>query len=200
MSVYSPVMWLNVNFESKCKLKVIVFQLTIIVGLALPERLSVQRVEHLLILREQLASGFPGDFSGCIFPRKRQTEDSTRRIRTTLSWPLFGKITSQHNNWPFLPLLFDYNEIDYLWFLIVCLAGLNPILGAFFWALHSFHWIDPYFLCSHPGNSLNRLKTCKPGGVGGYSHTLPIRVCAAQRGRDFEAPDLERGIHFRGVF
>ena len=36
-----------------------------------------------------------------------------------------------------------------------------------------------------------------PGGV--YSHTLPIRVCAAQRGRDFEAPDLERGIHFRGV-
>ena len=38
----------------------------------------------------------------------------------------------------------------------------------------------------------------QPGG--GYSHTLPIRVCAAQRGRDFEAPDLERGIHFRGVF
>ena len=31
-------------------------------------------------------------------------------------------------------------------------------------------------------------------GGGGYSHTLPIRVCAAQRGRDFEAPDLERGI------
>ena len=38
-----------------------------------------------------------------------------------------------------------------------------------------------------------------PGG-GGYSHTLPVRVCAAQRGRDFEAPDLERGIHFTGVF
>ena len=29
------------------------------------------------------------------------------------------------------------------------------------------------------------------------SHTLPIRVCAAQPGRDFEAPDLDRGIHFR---
>ena len=29
---------------------------------------------------------------------------------------------------------------------------------------------------------------------------IPIRVCAAQRGRDFEAPDLEWGIHFRGVF
>ena len=43
--------------------------------------------------------------------------------------------------------------------------------------------------------------TAKPrGGGGGYSHTLPIQVCAAQRGRDFEAPDLERGIHFRGVF
>ena len=35
---------------------------------------------------------------------------------------------------------------------------------------------------------------------GGYSRTLPIRVCAAQRGRDVEAPDLERGIHFRRVF
>ena len=34
----------------------------------------------------------------------------------------------------------------------------------------------------------------------GYFHTLPIQVCAAQWGRDFEAPDLERGIHFRGVF
>ena len=38
------------------------------------------------------------------------------------------------------------------------------------------------------------------GPGGRYSHTLPIRGCAAQRGRDFEAPDLERGIHFRGVF
>ena len=38
-----------------------------------------------------------------------------------------------------------------------------------------------------------------PGG-GGHSHTVPVRVCAAQQGRDFEAPDLERGIHFRGVF
>ena len=29
-----------------------------------------------------------------------------------------------------------------------------------------------------------------PLGGGGYSHTLPIRVCAAQRGRDFEALKL----------
>ena len=42
------------------------------------------------------------------------------------------------------------------------------------------------------------LVNSKPGR--GYSHTLPIRVCAAQRSRDFEAPDLERGIFFRGVF
>ena len=35
---------------------------------------------------------------------------------------------------------------------------------------------------------------------GGYSHTLPIRVCAAQRGRNFEVPGLERGIHFRRGF
>ena len=39
--------------------------------------------------------------------------------------------------------------------------------------------------------------TAGPGG--GYSHTLPIRASAAQRDRDFEAPDLERCIHFRGV-
>ena len=38
------------------------------------------------------------------------------------------------------------------------------------------------------------------GGGGGNSHTLPIRVCAAQQGRDFEDPDLEWGTHFRGVF
>ena len=30
---------------------------------------------------------------------------------------------------------------------------------------------------------------------GGYSPTIPIRVCAAQWGRDFGSPDLERGIH-----
>ena len=42
------------------------------------------------------------------------------------------------------------------------------------------------------------------GGVtgvpGGYSHTIPIRVCAIQWGRDFEVPDLERGIHFQRRF
>ena len=41
----------------------------------------------------------------------------------------------------------------------------------------------------------------KPGGGGGgSSHILPIRVRATQRGLDFEARDLEQGIHFRGVF
>ena len=37
-----------------------------------------------------------------------------------------------------------------------------------------------------------------PGG--GVLPYITYTVCAAQRGRDFEAPDLERGIHFRGVF
>ena len=46
--------------------------------------------------------------------------------------------------------------------------------------------------------SSHRLKTLRWNP--GYAHTLPIRVCAAQRGRDFEAPDLVRGIHFRGVY
>ena len=36
-------------------------------------------------------------------------------------------------------------------------------------------------------------------GPGGYSPKIPIRVCAAQRGRDFGTPYLERGIHFRDV-
>ena len=47
---------------------------------------------------------------------------------------------------------------------------------------------------------IRKHRNTSPGvGGGGYSHTLPIGVCATQRGRDFEAPDLERGIHFRGV-
>ena len=37
---------------------------------------------------------------------------------------------------------------------------------------------------------------CYRGGGGTPIHLIPIRVCAAQRGRDFEAPDLERGIIF----
>ena len=45
-------------------------------------------------------------------------------------------------------------------------------------------------------------KVCErsDGNPGGYAHTLRIRVYAAQRGRGFETPDLERGIHFRGAF
>ena len=42
---------------------------------------------------------------------------------------------------------------------------------------------------------------CSPGGGGGWGVT-PIHYLygSGQRGRDFEAPNLERGIHFRGVF
>ena len=43
-------------------------------------------------------------------------------------------------------------------------------------------------------NRENPHVSCWVGARGGYSHTFPIRVCAAQRGRDFEAPDFERGI------
>ena len=50
------------------------------------------------------------------------------------------------------------------------------------------------------GSPKTKLITRRGAGGGGYSHTLPIWVCAAQRGRDLEAPDLERGINFRGVF
>ena len=45
--------------------------------------------------------------------------------------------------------------------------------------------------------------TPRPGGGGRYSHTLPKRVCAAHRGRDFrtgyllQRRFLERGIIFR---
>ena len=35
---------------------------------------------------------------------------------------------------------------------------------------------------------------------GGYSYTLPMRVCSAQRGREFEAPDLERGTLSEAFF
>ena len=43
---------------------------------------------------------------------------------------------------------------------------------------------------------------CLPreGGGGGYSHTLPIRACTAQQGRDFEAPDLQRGTISEAFF
>ena len=50
-----------------------------------------------------------------------------------------------------------------------------------------------------PGSCANILALMEYYGGGGYSHTLPIGVYATQRGRDFEAPDLEWGIHFGGV-
>ena len=59
--------------------------------------------------------------------------------------------------------------------------------------------MDPVFSHSPWGEGVGGHTIARVGG-GGESHTLPIRVCAAQRGHDFEAPDLERGIHFRGIF
>ena len=45
---------------------------------------------------------------------------------------------------------------------------------------------------------IDRHVTESPGGGGGYSHTLPIRVCAAPRCRP--TGSWLRGIQFRGVF
>ena len=63
----------------------------------------------------------------------------------------------------------------------------------------------PFIGMTKGSSVLTKVRTTRtptPAGRrgGGYSHTLRIRVCAVQRGRDFEAPDLERGIHFGGVF
>ena len=44
------------------------------------------------------------------------------------------------------------------------------------------------------------LASRRGGGGGTPIHYIIIRVCAAQRGCDFEASDLERCIHYRGVF
>ena len=94
----------------------------------------------------------------------------------------------------------------------------SPILPSFVgkeysifdWGIEGSHSVFPshtkqqfsfsfciHFYCLMQSRKIGRQP---PGEGGGHSHTLPIRVCAAQQGRDFEAPDLERGIHFRGVF
>ena len=61
-------------------------------------------------------------------------------------------------------------------------------------------WIRHWIYFGFPRGKQPLILSPEGEGGGGYSHTLPTLVCAAQRGRDFEAPDLERGIHFRGVF
>ena len=71
----------------------------------------------------------------------------------------------------------------YLRFVRVC----NPIIQTKLEQTHCCSYVYLKVKCNAFWQRLS------PGG-GGYSHTLPIRVC------DFEAPDLERGIHFRGVF
>ena len=76
-----------------------------------------------------------------------------------------------------------------------------------YWICHAMHCHAMPISTRAPVNITNityfreYLEAGQPGGWGGgYSYALPIRVCAAQQGHDFEAPDLERGIHFRGVF
>ena len=102
----------------------------------------------------------------------------------------------------------------------------SPSCTVFFYCHYYYHYY--YFYCVKPRFGINEIVTengivsdetstanelnkyfvnilqqiCKDNKArgGGYSHTLPIWVCVAQRGRDFKAPDLEWGIHFRGVF
>ena len=78
-------------------------------------------------------------------------------------------------------------------------AGCDNVVGLVFgdlWPSIIFTLCVAYF--DHNGGRAS-MRVSETRG-GGYSHTLPIRVCAAQRGHDFEAPDLERSIHFGGVF
>ena len=70
-----------------------------------------------------------------------------------------------------------------------------PVIGIVF---HCKHNQEP--ICSWQDFFPPEIRVGSTRGGGGSSHTLRIRFCAAQRGRDFEAPDLEWGVHFRGVF
>ena len=59
-------------------------------------------------------------------------------------------------------------------------------------------------LPSLPGNSGFAAATQEVCNIDVSGGVLPYitctGICAAQRGRHFETPDLERGIHCRGVF
>ena len=67
--------------------------------------------------------------------------------------------------------------------------NLRKMIRLFFIAIHTALWktIRLFVIAIH--TALWSLKYVSCPGVGGYSHTLPMRVCATQRGRDFEAPD-----------
>ena len=48
--------------------------------------------------------------------------------------------------------------------------------------------------------SCKELVILPPRGGGGVLPYITYTGICRPRGRDFEAPDLEQGIHFRGVF
>ena len=83
---------------------------------------------------------------------------------------------------------------------ILCIVPYTVSHFTFFKWLHrcrsGFSYLHPTVIAAKDG----ALRLVSQPAPIHYSHTLPIWVCAAQRGRDFEAPDLERGIHFRGIF
>ena len=56
-------------------------------------------------------------------------------------------------------------------------------------------------LCEIDWRTLNFSPTVQTFWYIEYIVCTPIHyLYAAQRGRDFQAPGLERGIHFRGIF
>ena len=66
-----------------------------------------------------------------------------------------------------------------------------------FTSTNSFHWCGTLKTLDEGQGLCNFVRS--PGG-GVLPYITYTGVCAAQRGRDFKAPGLERGIHFRGVF
>ena len=95
-----------------------------------------------------------------------------------------------NRHWHFLRIMHELKIDDW---------SHNQESDSFLWRLHYLKAVLlPQLLRPRTQNS-NRPRQGRSPIPGGYYHTLPMRVCAAQRGRDFEAPDLERGIHFRGV-
>ena len=89
-----------------------------------------------------------------------------------------------------------HNILFYCFFIVILFKKLHEV---YFFALYQ-DLVHPLLTVYFQKRNLSFAWKEEAVALGGYSHTLPILVCAAQRGRDFEAPCLERGIHFRGVF
>ena len=94
-----------------------------------------------------------------------------RRSKVTL---LFSRLTCSVHAQPYRP----YYKPDFLALIPPPLTSLNPFVTF-------FRPLQPHFSSHNWGKYKNSRFNSRGGG---YSHTLPVRVCAAQRGRDFEGP------------